>query len=146
MTSQPLPNGTYTIGKDPSIVATLRSEKPGTDVVLLPTSEDEAPGQRVRSISYFYSWIRSYEAPFPSPVGDPEKTKWKLYNNQPGKLSVVRRATWAWQAHSRLSKSSASRVEPLQGCQAPCLSVSDFCGLSRTCWPEHVWLWYFLVS
>ena len=58
MNSQPLPNGTYTIGresKDSNIVATLQSDKPGTDVVLLPTSEAEADGQRVGSNSHFYS-------------------------------------------------------------------------------------------
>ena len=58
MTSQPLPNGTYAIGresKDSNIVATLQSDKPGTDVVLLPTSEAEADGQRVGSNSHFYS-------------------------------------------------------------------------------------------
>ena len=89
MTSQPLPVGTYTIGKDPNIVATLQSVKPGTDVVLLHTSEAEAPGQIVGSISYFHSRIRSYGVLFMSPVGCPENTKWNLYHNQPRKLSVV---------------------------------------------------------
>ena len=53
MTSQPLPDGLYTIGKDPKFLATLQSDKPGTDVVIRPANETEAVGQRVGSISYF---------------------------------------------------------------------------------------------
>jgi hypothetical protein len=93
MASPPLTDGLYTIGKAPNFLATLPSDNPGTDVVLERASEVEADGQRVGSISYFYSRFRSYEVLFPSPVGGRETTKWKLYNNQPGKLSVVRRAT-----------------------------------------------------
>ncbi|KAH9988953.1 hypothetical protein BJV77DRAFT_1151700 [Russula vinacea] len=46
MTSQPLPDGLYTIGKDPKFLATLQSDKPGTDVVIRPANETEAVGQR----------------------------------------------------------------------------------------------------
>ena len=86
-----LPDGLYTISKDPQAqeLATLPSVRPGTDVVLKPKSQDEHLEERVGSISYSYSRIPSYDILFPSPVGDPENTKRNLYDNQPGKLSVV---------------------------------------------------------
>ncbi|KAH9988926.1 hypothetical protein BJV77DRAFT_1019207 [Russula vinacea] len=43
MTPPPLPDGLYTIGKG-DLLATLQSDKPGTDVVLLPANR--ARGQR----------------------------------------------------------------------------------------------------
>ncbi|KAF8481653.1 hypothetical protein DFH94DRAFT_691297 [Russula ochroleuca] len=45
MASQ-LPDGVYTIVQVPNDLATLRSDDPGADVVLLPPSVEEAPSQR----------------------------------------------------------------------------------------------------
>ena len=133
MTSQlPLPaDGLYTITKArPQLLASLQNTVPGTDVVLLPPSVGIGVGQRVGSISYSFSRIRSYYILFPPPVGCQENTKRKLYHNKSGKLSVVRWATCAWEACSWLP--SASRVEALEYCCAQYLPVSDR-GLSRAC-------------
>ena len=53
-----LEDGFYTIIKDPNDyfqVATLLSLDPETPVVTLPPSKDDAPNQRVSTISYSYS-------------------------------------------------------------------------------------------
>jgi hypothetical protein len=90
MTSQStLADGLYTISKNQTTLATLQSVQPGTDIVLLPSSAHEAPDQRVGSISYSHSRIRSYDIFFSRPVGDQENIKGNLHHNKPGNFSVV---------------------------------------------------------
>jgi hypothetical protein len=75
MASPPtLPDGLYTISKDPHSSLQVRLIFQTSGWGQFPTLD---------------SRIRSYDILFPSPVGDPENTKGNLYNNQPGKLSVV---------------------------------------------------------
>jgi hypothetical protein len=80
MASQ-LPDGVYTIVQVPNDLATLRSDDPGADVVLLPPSVEEAPSQRVGSISYSHSRIRSHNVLFSRPVGGQKNTKGNVYHN-----------------------------------------------------------------
>jgi hypothetical protein len=79
-----LEDGFYTIIKVPNDdpqVATLFTLDPATPVVVLPPNKDDAPNQRVSTISYSYSRIRSHDIIFPPPVGGQENTKRNLYYN-----------------------------------------------------------------
>ena len=88
-----LEDGVYTIFKTLGDLATLRSVRPGEDVVLLPPANDGGLRQRVMSISLSHSQIRSYDILLLPTVGGQKNTKRNLYHNQPGKFSVIRRGT-----------------------------------------------------
>ena len=82
MTSLALPNGLYTITKaHPHLLATLSGTVPGSNVVLMTPGIGIGVGQKVGSISYSFSRIRSYHILFPPPVGGQETTKRKLYHS-----------------------------------------------------------------
>jgi hypothetical protein len=88
-----LEDGVYTIFKTLGDLATLRSVRPGEDVVLLPPANDGGLRQRVMSISLSHSQIRSYDILLLPTVGGQKNTKGNLYHNQPGEFSVIRRGT-----------------------------------------------------